>query len=348
MKPTIYLIIIAMAMIACSREEELTPSMKDVDRVATQIDLSKPLVKFLYETYNCGILYEFDFTLDFAYLASSRNIVYNWQMVNLEKLDSSDVDFALGFLEDNVFQYFKDGIESEGSLYQSDYFLNQLPFKVLVCREVNTTNGFLFDPLTLSDSRATDNGTGVLHSIGNDHTFVFGVDRRTILASSKNFHKYRNDNFFLFMVYVMEKHHMYDLILSQFFETSIQYFGENIGDMYKNEGYIVDEYGLVDKEWFLNRGFVDARYFYGREGLPDVTIGDLTIEKAIKGIFYFPSSNEDFVNSYLNELIHTNSSKLDTYPGIIKEKFIILIEQFMEWGVDIVAFNPELNSLYNE
>jgi len=347
-KKLIYSILIAFNVLACNEEEALTPSLADVDRVATQVDLSKPLVKQMYENYSCGILYDFDFTLDFAYTASSRSEAAKWEKVDIEKLDDADVDYALDFLEENVFRYFKESISFNGANYNSGFILNYLPYKVLVCDEISTPSVGLMDMLDMSDSRATETGEGVLHSIGNDHSFAFGVNRSVVENSSKRYEEYRNDNFFLFLTYIMDKHELYDQLPESFYDYSSGYLDSNIGETYEEEGYEADAYGLIDKSWFFEKGFIDARYFYNDpSGLPDITVDGQTIIKAVKADYDFISTERKFAYSYLNELIHSDSETLAAYPDYIKEKLQILIDTFMEWGIDIVSFNPDLATLYN-
>uniref|UniRef100_UPI0032176128 hypothetical protein n=1 Tax=uncultured Draconibacterium sp. TaxID=1573823 RepID=UPI0032176128 len=341
-------ILIALSIYSCEEESSLTPSLVDEDRVASQVDLSKSLVKDMYENYGCGILYDFDFTLDFAYTASSRSEAAKWEKVDIEMLDAADVDFALDFLSENVFQYFKENISFNGIDYTTAYILDYLPYKVLVCDEISTPSIGLMDVLDLSDSRATETGDGVLHSLGNDHSFAFGVNRTVVENSAQRYSEYRNDNFFLFLTYTMDTHDLYDELPQSFYEYSTAYLDRNIGEVYEEEGNVVDEYGLVDKSWFFEKGFVDARYFYNDpNGLTNITVEGETINKAIKSGYDFVPTKRMFAYSYVNELIHTDAEALVDYPEYIKEKFQILIETFMEWGIDIVSFNPDLATLYN-
>ncbi|WP_167615198.1 hypothetical protein [Maribellus sediminis] len=341
-------LLIAFSVFACKEEASLTPSLVDVDRVATQVDLSKPLVKQMFENYSCGILYDFDFTLDFAYTAASRSEAAKWKQVEIEKLAAADVDYALDFLNENVFQYFKESINFNGEEYNSAAILDYLPYKVLVCDEISTPSVGLMDMLDNSDSRATENGEGVLHSLGNDHSFVFGVNRTVVENSTQRYSEYRNDNFFLFLTYIMDTHALYDQLPQSFYDYSSAYFDTNIGESYEEEGNEVDVYGLVDKNWFFEKGFIDARYFYNTPGgLTDVAVEGQTIKKAIKSGYDFVEDKRMFAYSYLNELIHTDSETLANYPEYIKEKLQILTETLMDWGIDIVSFNPDLATLYN-
>ncbi len=333
---------------ACQDEEKLEPSYKDGDRVAELADLSKPLVKKLYEDYGKGLLYEFNDTLDFMYIAATKSELEKWLNVSLQRLEESDIDNALNYLDTTLFSYLKEEISFNGITYNSDYFLQSMPYKMLMCSEISSTSQGLMSELTESDARSSDDGTGILHAIGNDHAFAFNIDLDVISTSAEKVNEYRNDVFYLLLVHTMDLGNMYESIPSSFYDVSNEYFDEVIGDVYESEGYTIDDYGLVDKEWFFEKGFVDARYAYSSEGLKDLTINDSVYVKVVDADDSFLENEIEFANSYINEMIFTNSNTLSNYPEIIQEKFKTIIETFLSWGIDIVAFNPELEILFEE
>ena len=52
------------------------------------------------------------------------------------------------------------------------------------------------------------------------------------------------------------------------------------------------------------------------------------------------------VRAYLNQMIFEDEDDFKAYPAPIQEKFRILVKTFMSWGIDIVAFNPDLKVLF--
>ncbi len=340
---------------ACEKEETLTPSYEDVDRVASQVDLSKPLVKYLYENYQKGLLYEYNDTLDFYYLADTKTVAEKWLNVTVPRVDSQYIDAALTFLDTMIFSYFKEEITVGDNFYSGAEIMYLLPHKMLLAQELYTESSSLFTPVTEADTRSTAD-IGALHGIGNSHSFVFNTDIPTITSSAAQTNSFGKDIMYLLISQVFEINDLYSSLPDEFYSVSSNVYGQDIGDVYEEEGYEIPANYLVDKDWFYSKGYVDARYFFNKSngGLSnyEYTQGDSTIyvEKAIfaRSSYSFLSDDAVFVRSYLNECIHTTEDAFDKYPEIILTKFKLLTEYLLDLGVDIVEYNPALNILYTE
>ena len=123
----LYILLVGL-FCACEQDEDsLQPSYKDIDRVASQVDLSRPIVKRIYEDYNVGILYQYDDTLDFAYVAQTDEAASLWGQVDIPQISSlfvdeegnigteglaeynQYVDDALAFVDTAIFKFFTPG-----------------------------------------------------------------------------------------------------------------------------------------------------------------------------------------------------------------------------------------------
>ncbi len=353
----IYISVIASLMfVGCESEDTLIPSNKDEDRVANFVNsANNEYVTSIYNDYNCGLLYEFDPILDFAYIASDDVAAAKWEDVELKMIKESFVDEngemtsenevlyqayidqSLSYINDIIFKYIKNG-----SL-MADY----MPFKVLICEEVlvDNENGLGDDIITESDSRIGKDASGTVNCMYNRHSLAYNVNQDGLLYNAE---KYRKDNFYIFLCRIMEMHDLYQYISEDFSSLSSEYYGESVEEVYAEDFDIDledDSEGaetvpvVVDKAWFYSKGFIDAKYFYN-DGAGLTTIDGE--EKAIKKSYYFVESLNYDVRSYLNEMLHRNAEELLAFPDEIKNKMNLLLDFMDEWGVDLVAFNPGL------
>ncbi len=334
MRNLYYLLFITVLIFSCA-EDNLMPSDKDVDRVATQIDLSKPLIKYLYENYNSGILYEFHDTLDFIYTEGKLSVAQAYDNVELGRLHDTLVDDALMFLDESLFSYFKDTIEFNGRTYKSDFIKQKFPFKILICNGIDNESSMSLNSLnTESDNRATSNGRGRLHCLGNKHSFAFNTDIETLNASSSTYKKFKTDNFYIFISHIMGESDLYNVIPPSFYSYSNYCYEKNIGDIYEVDGNELTGSSVqrVEESWYNEKGFVRPK---------NMRTSELGVGKNFIG-------KEYDVRTYLNEMIFGRESEYKKYPDVVKNKFKILTETFMSWGIDIVSFNPALAVLFND
>ncbi len=349
-KITAFILLVFTVFSACKKEEDLTPSYADTDRVASLVDVSIPLVQHMYETYGKGILYEFDDTLDFYYIADTKSVLEKWVNVSITHLDADSALATVEFLDSTLFAYLKEEpITFNGTTYNLNTILKYIPYKILLSDGLNATSKGLMSSINNSDARATADGKGVLHAIGNKQSFAFNLDLTTITVSEAKMAEFKQDNFFLFLTHIFEQQNFYDSLPQAFYEGCSTYYGEEVGEVYETEGYTADEYGIVDKDWFLSKGFVDARYFYSLpDGLSDVRVGFEVTERVIYSDIEFIDNDQDFANSYLNQLIFSSEDEFSAYPEIVQEKMVIMVEWLLEYGVDIVSFNPAIAVLFTE
>lgn len=140
-KTLIYITILCAGLtVSCGKEQVLTPSMADKDRLEAMVDRTIPAVRDYLNDYGTYVLYEFDQILDFAYQFDEAKA---WRDATITKLAKADVTEAMTFLEANFFDKYTKELKKEF-----------LPRKLLICGRLNAaalgisvspTNEKLFD-----------------------------------------------------------------------------------------------------------------------------------------------------------------------------------------------------------
>lgn len=122
-KYSLYLLIGVFCLLwSCSDDEDVTPSMKDEDRLEALVDKSNTDIMAFKEKYGTYILYEFDQLLDFAYQFEQAA---TWRNAKLTYLEKKDVPGAVSFLEKYFFNCYEDTVK-----------LNMFPRKFLICSKI--------------------------------------------------------------------------------------------------------------------------------------------------------------------------------------------------------------------
>lgn len=148
---------------ACDDEEDITPSLKDQDRLETLIDRSNTDIMTFKEKYGTYILYEFDQLLDFAYQFEQAA---TWRNAKLTYLEKEDVAGALDFLNKHIFNCYEDTVK-----------LNMLPRKFLICSKIYG------NVLGISSPRGGD--AGLHDAVANLNSFsVAELDASTLADMS--------------------------------------------------------------------------------------------------------------------------------------------------------------------
>ena len=106
----------------CSDDEDVSPSMKDEDRLENLIDKSNTDIMAFKEKYGTYILYEFDQLLDFAYQFDQAAA---WREAKLTYLEKDDVPGAVAFLKEHFW-----------SCYEDSMIINNFPRKFLICTKI--------------------------------------------------------------------------------------------------------------------------------------------------------------------------------------------------------------------
>ena len=356
----LYILLVGL-FCACEQDEDsLQPSYKDIDRVASQVDLSRPIVKRIYEDYNVGILYQYDDTLDFAYVAQTDEAASLWGQVDIPQISSlfvdeegnigteglaeynQYVDDALAFVDTAIFKFF-----TPGSMIAS-----KLPAKVLISSSVYANQQVNTNALTESEARYSRYTDGSLSMVYNAHSIVINVNQDEVTQNREDFIV---DDFYVFLAKVLEMNNLYSLVPEEFYANKEDYYGQEMDAIYREEMGIDEETSLsvIDKDWIYSKGFIDAQYFYNSpSGLGSVwekIDGEwVKHSKAFKPRYNFVSGFGEDVRSYINELLFRNTSEFEAFPENIQDNLRLIYNMLAGWGVDLMSLNPDIEVLITE
>lgn len=113
---------VSTLFVACSDDEDNTPSLADTDRLDSLLDKSNADVVDIEQKYGTYILCRFDTLLDFAYQFEEAS---NWRTAQVTFLNQSDEAGAVKFLKENFLSCYEDSI-------LTTYF----PRKLLICSRI--------------------------------------------------------------------------------------------------------------------------------------------------------------------------------------------------------------------
>ena len=367
----IFCLVASLLWIACDDEDTLSPSMADTDRVMSQIDMEHPVVKRIYDDFGVGLLYEYNDTLDFTYVAATYLEADKWGTVDIPQIKSrfadengelpadsinkykAYVDGRLTFIDTTLFKYFD----------PNGIIATKMPYKVLLSENVFSetgVTGLASRVLRESESRVNRDLHGSLHSVFNDHSHAFKVKEEDVAVGTS---KYIKDNFYAFLSRIIDMHKLYELAPDEFYGNKDLYYGKTLAAVYREENGMEEEEELeityFPKEWLFEKGFIDAEYFYDiTDGLPNTWARDkngnymkdengnyIYLEKALLvsdvNLAFVEDRSED-LRSYLVELMYRNVDELEAFPENIQQNLMIVLNLITEWGVDLESINPEL------
>ncbi len=375
--------ILSVVMTACSKEDDLTPSLEDRDRAIELADQSKPLVKRLVEKFNCGLLYEYDANQDFRYTAEGLSETEKWNDIEMPTIkedrftdkdgNSIDefeyimnfpdrsitissyeehVDAALSFLDTTLFAYY----------LENSKIAECFPNKILLASQLRAGKETGLEALTISDSRiASYTRDKSLRSVYNRNSIVFNGNMKDIAPS---YDTYKKDNFYVFTVRMMDMYDLYKEFPDELFTSVEPFYGDTIGEAYGLEApYLYSPY--IPVEWYHELGFIDTKYFNQWEVAykRDYSTNEY-YDPYIKSSSGFGSSNrirprhmflmnrEEDIRSFLNELIHRSAVSdryklgFDDLPENMRLRSRAMADVFISLGIDLRALNPEIESLY--
>lgn len=314
-----------LTLVSCEKEDHPSPSMKDEDRVGQLIDLSKPLVKEYFEKYNCAILYDFNDETDIRFNLGDVKERQIWQNLRIEKIvRQTAVDSALHVLDSAVLSNFKDEITFKDTTYKSDFKRKYFPNKIIIADKLINENKDWMN-IIQTESQSSFGGIGALHSVGNNNAFIFNLDLQTMLSSSQTYNSFRNDDIYIFLCHMIEKHKLYDLIPDEFYAYSSNYYGKTIATVQKENGQTPAD---INNAEYVAYGFCLKKgggYGFNKE-LP------------------FPTREMD-VRQYINETIHPYfASGMEPTNAKLK----LITKTLMSWGIDVAAINKANADLFED
>lgn len=337
----IYLFVIFIAA-GCDHEDQLAPTLKEKDW-SDSLDMSVPMVKECYEKYGFGLLTKFDVTRDVAY-----NIDSYWQELMISRMDrTTEIDSAFTFFQESFLQYFT----------KDEFIKKYFPRKIILTREVflNKTSNPYCTQCMESDARVSATAVNSLHSIFSKGSFVFSAKLDAIYYSEKNYQDYKLDNLYLFLSYLFEINDFYNVFGIDFYLSDMaSYYGRHFSGgatIYTGNkpGVYVEEGGAVTDQttsvsWYWNKGFVSTAYLNPVNAQGKIQLRDQSIDGNFAA-YAFPQKERE-VRTLINQMIFMSQSIWNKYPTVVKNRIAILMKQFDEWGIDIRAINPVMESAF--
>tara|TARA_R110001606_G_scaffold399236_1_gene582625 strand:- start:22719 stop:23879 length:1161 start_codon:yes stop_codon:yes gene_type:complete len=383
-KYILFLSALVFLLQACSSDEGmLTPSNIDENRAIVLADMSKPLVKRLVNDFNSGLLYEYDANLDFRYTSEGISETQKWNGIKIPtikedrftdrngnvvdlfdyvisfpnknvvvKTYQEHVDASLQFLDTTLFSYFK----------SNSKVANLFPNKMLIASKVSATTETSVEALTESDSRVSSStGNKALRSVYNRNSIVFNGSLKDV---APRYEKFKKDNFYVFLVRMMDLNDLYDEFPRELFEEKRQYYGDTIGAVYgSNSPYRTSP--RIAHSWYHELGFLDSNYLtknevrYSYDSSTRTYINPTVRSSSGFGTrryiypkHMFPSNKKEEIKIFLNELIHRKAAStryivgFDDLPNKLRGYLRETADVFISWGINLRAFNPEIESLY--
>ncbi len=376
MKKYLLGICVLVYLLAACKEEELTPSYADKDRVAELADMSKPLVARLVNNFNCGLLYNYDENIDFRYVAESNSVSDRWNQVNIPKIEEINffdtngnpisyelrfpdrtetvssfdeyLDAALNFMDSTLFTYF------DATKEVAKYF----PPKVLLSSKISNGTNMTVSYLKETDSRISDDLQGRnVRSMYNRNSIVFSGNMVDI---APGYQKFKNENLYVFILRMMETNNWCSSIMpDSLFDAVEMYYGDTIGYEYGSKPpYGVTSADRIPNNWYHEKGFIDSYYITKKEvvytslGTPYVTNSNgFGTKREIFSKHMFPATREEDFKAFLNEFIHRPADDTEYTVGWknlsepVKNRAKGFIQFFASLGIDFIAINPDLSVL---
>ncbi|WP_054722411.1 hypothetical protein [Marinifilum fragile] len=406
----IYAALVGLLVSACEEDESLTPSMLDENRVEVLMEQqgeygTQPLIEKWFTTYNTGVLFEYQDTLDFIYLAASQNSNNVWKSLSFPQIRTMYLDEEGNLPEESIADYM-DYVEKGLVFLDTTIFdfivpgstiADMMPPKILISASLSgkasTANYW-----TEGDYGVSSSNSANFHSLFNSHAMVFNVNQENLALGADSYIK---DNFYLFICKLYQQNSLYDQFNEDIYKYSAPYFNTPIMDAYiadygeNQEAWTeLTPNGKIPLSWLLEKGFIDAEGFYGfsfksyRETTyPVDENGDYIVWdgkgywsylrdengdyycdadgnriKFLKVYVYhdyinvdldddtdlFLKDKEEFIRSYTNQLLYRTYDELNAYPDNVKTSLALIANTLIDWGIDLVAFNPELEQFLNE
>ena len=328
-------LILALGVCACN-EEELTPSLKDEDRVSALVDLSRPVVKEFKEKYDVNILYDFDDTLDFKFNMTPSGTTTQYDMIQIEHLEAGTEDYALAKLDEMVLSYLKED------------FRKILPKKILLANEV-LTSSTPPDLLVGESDCAESKSYTAMGNLYGSYLFAFNESVLEELDEQRQ-RESRNVKLYNFINYVINLRGLSEDIPDAFYSPVSHLHGISVDSIAEQELELPVGTGMNSQyytpEWYIGLGMVLT------EKSPNANTYGAVMERRIRkgGKYNFPDKERDFRN-FINLIVCESEENLTKYymaSSLFKERLLIVMDMLETWGVDVLKINPALEMFKSE
>ncbi len=348
------LFLLTLLILSCSKEEKLQPSYSESDRLAAQLDLSKPLVKEYKEKYGVNILLNFSDTLDFKFgmwKSSTRDL---WANFNISHIAADEADANLALFDELVLQSFKDEITTPAKLgaktYTSTFKRDYFPHKLLLADTVTTDGNKNSPDLILAEAEVMAVSEDTWYALYNGYEQLFAVSKPQYdRLSTTNKSNVRKRMLFGFLVNMIHENNLYNAIPGEFYEPAVSLYNTDINALAVAEKAPThpSDTSVINAQWYIDKGMVLSKRS------PSVTSSSFAYRLNKGSSLYFPSKMVD-VRNFLNVII-CESATNSTGPirgyylksPLFKKRMKIMIETLYSWGIDVFQINPVMEEFYN-
>lgn len=350
----IYVLLLAIGLIACNQEDQLTPSNIDEDRLSELIDLSKPLVKEYKENYDVNILLNFNDTLDFKFGLWQNSIKDMWANFKISHVNEGNEDETLGLFDEIVLQAFQDDITAPakvgGQTYHSEFKKKYFPHKILLADTITTDGKKNCPDVMLAEAEVMAVTEDTWYALWNGYEQIFAVSKPQwdkLTVTNKNNVKKRM--FFSFLVNIINEKKLYSQIPEAFFTPVEGLHNKDIKALALVEDAPThpSDTSCISVQWYIDKGMALLK------NSPVVTSSSFAYRLNKSSALYFPNRERDvrnFLNVIICENATTNSGPVRGYylkSPLFKQRMKVMIETLYSWGIDVFKINPVMEEFYN-
>ncbi len=350
----ILLLLISITLFACNKEEKLSPSFTEKDRLTAQLDLSKPLVKAYKDKYDVNILLNFSDTLDFKFGMWKHATRDQWANFNISHIAANESDANLALFDEIVLQCFQDEITTPkvmgAKVYQSDFKKKYFPHKILLADTVTTDGNKASPDVILTEAEVMAISEDTWYGLWNGYEQLFAVSKpQWDKLSTTNKSNVRKRMLFSFLVNMFHRHNLYAQVPAEFFTPVLSLHNMDINALalLEQAPSHPTNSANINVQWYIDKGMVLSKRS------PIVTSAAFAFRLERASVLYFPNKAVD-VRNFLNVIICENSTT-STGPirgyylksPVFKQRMKIMIEMLYSWGIDVFQINPVMAEFYN-
>lgn len=334
---------IYMGVVCCSKDG-LTPSNLDVNRIDSLLDWSNPVVKKYYEDYNVAILTRFDENLDlrFDFLSQEQSsLISFWRHLKVGRMTrKTECDSAITVLDTAVFKYFKEKVEVEGKVYQSDFRKKYFPNKILVTNKLESVEN-VFGLIMQTVNRPSATGVGASYFQSNDNAIVVNLESEMLHTDEDKFNRVTKSILYCMIAYAFDKYNLYDEVPEAFYSYSRPYYGQKIENLQNLQG---EELHNVARDEYVEK-----------YNMVCTTIAPTSNLNGFMPALTLPSAQAD-VRTYIDHLINPetldgnrfeNTDEYGTnlfvwkWTTEVTVKMWYIARTLIKLGIDVLAINQD-------
>ncbi|MEG2341184.1 MAG: hypothetical protein RSB69_10605 [Odoribacter sp.] len=327
------LFVIVFSLHGCNREDDLTHTPFEEDRLLGLLDMNHPLVKSIKEDLGIYLLTQFSDTLDFKFGLYAKGTWGNWDNIEIVHQPAEDVAFALEQFDRMVFSYFDN----------EEFNKRCFPRKILIAKEII---GDVLAPDVIL--REPDNQeVGSWSAIGGKYSYLFAFDRSVFgVLDPEQIASLRNVKLYCFISWLYNYNDLYKEIPEEFYALTEGLHREKLATIARTEDPSPIEKGRYNVNWYIGKGMAITK-----NSPSQTTSNDFLNRLKIysNDQLAFPSKERDFRN-FLNVIFCETEQNIRTYylgAEIFKKRMQMVLNLLKSYGIDFTETKPVLKEFYH-